>query len=128
MFLSSLALGSLLLTACGSPTPPAPQTLPVGNYDYETIVLNDAEIVSADHVVCIQQNVEVNCKNIDKNVMALLKKDWAGTASIQIRVLSPDSKLAEIKFVKAGNNKCPSWAAGLFTACECLESTINYLH
>lgn len=118
---------TLLISACGAKNPPAPQTLSVGNYEIETLVLNDAEIVSSNNVVCVQHDVEVNCKNIDKSVVTILKKDKPeAQASIQIRVLSADSKLAEIKFVRAGNRKCPNWVSG-FTTCDYLESTINYL-
>lgn len=127
-FLLITLIFSLLITACGAKTPPAPQTLLIGNYQIETIVLNDAEIVSVDNVTCVQNNVEVNCINVDKNVTTLLKKDSSTeSASIQIRVLSPELKPAVIRFVKPGGSTCPDWAAGLFTACSCLESTINYL-
>jgi hypothetical protein len=76
----------------------------------------------------VQNKVEVDCKNLDKNVITLLKKDSSTeSASIQIRVLSPELKPAVIRFVKPGDKMCPDWAKGLFTNCECLESTIRYM-
>ena len=124
-----VALLSLLLSACGTSTPPAPQTLPMGDYVYGQILLNEVVISSEpENLKCTQFGKEVECSKIDPNSWAIFQKiDQTLPASFNLIYYSRDDIPAKFAMVKSGNNKCPTWAAGLFTACESYESDIHYL-
>ncbi len=124
-----LILTGVLITACGAATPPAPQTLPMGDFVFGQILLNDVVVTNWDkNIECHQNDIQLDCSKVDPTNWVTFKKvNSSLPASIELVYDSPNKKTAELFLIKSGDKECPPQAAGLFTACEFIASKIKYL-